>query len=174
MKKSLKRKQGIENKVQMHNFEEYKWMMSVAMDEAYKAYSIDEVPIGAAIVDDSGNVLSQTHNEKENNHDPCGHAEILAIREACKKRGNWRLSGCTIFVTLEPCPMCLSALVQARIDKLVFAAYDPKGGAISLNYNLYKDKRLNHNFSVVGGVGHFEASKILSRFFREKRGSYRK
>mgnify|MGYP001075225058 FL=1 len=158
----------------MHNFEEYKWMMSVAMDEAYKAYSIDEVPIGAAIVDESGNVLSQTHNEKEHNHDPCGHAEILAIREACKKRGNWRLSGCTIFVTLEPCPMCLSALIQARIDKLVFAAYDPKGGAISLNYNLYKDKRLNHNFSVVGGVGHFESSKVLSRFFREKRSSYKK
>ncbi|CBW24988.1 putative nucleotide deaminase [Halobacteriovorax marinus SJ] len=158
----------------MHNFSEYKWLMSVAMDEAYKAYSIDEVPIGAAIVDESGNILSQCHNEKEHCNDPCGHAEIIAIREACKKRGDWRLSGCTIYVTLEPCPMCLSAMIQARVDKLVFAAYDPKGGAISLNYNLYKDKRLNHNFSVVGGIGHFESSKVLSRFFREKRSSYKK
>ncbi|OUR92988.1 tRNA-specific adenosine deaminase [Halobacteriovorax marinus] len=158
----------------MLNFDDYSWVMSVAIDEAYKAYSIDEVPVGAVVVDNAGNIISQKHNLKEASNDPCGHAEILAIRDACEKLGNWRLSDCTLFVTLEPCPMCMSALVQSRIGKLVFGAYDPKGGAISLNYNLYKDKRLNHNFNIIGGVNHFETSKILSRFFREKRSSYKK
>ena len=158
----------------MHNFKDYEWLMSVAMDEAYKAYSIDEVPIGALVVDNAGNILGHGHNLKESVNDPCGHAEILAIRDACSKKDSWRLTGCTLFVTLEPCPMCLSALVQARIGRLVFGAYDPKGGAISLNYNLYKDKRLNHNFEIVGGVKHYETSQILSKFFREKRKSYLK
>ncbi|WP_127715392.1 nucleoside deaminase [Halobacteriovorax sp. HLS] len=156
----------------MHNFKDYEWLMSKAIDEAYKAYGVDEVPIGALVVDENGNILSQSHNLKESVNDPCGHAEILAIREACEKKGSWRLNNCTIFVTLEPCPMCLSALVQSRIGRLVFGAYDSKGGAISLNYNLYKDKRLNHNFDVIGGVMHFETSQILSKFFREKRKSY--
>lgn len=156
----------------MHNFKDYDWLMNVALDEAYKAYGIDEVPIGAVVVDSSGNILSQSHNLKESVNDPCGHAEILAIKEACEKKGDWRLNDCTIFVTLEPCPMCLSSLVQARIKRLVFGAYDPKGGALSLNYNLYKDKRLNHNFEVVGGVKHFDSSQILSKFFREKRKAH--
>jgi tRNA(adenine34) deaminase len=158
----------------MHDLKDFDWLMNIAIDEAYKAYGLDEVPIGAVIVDGNGNVLSQCHNLKESVNDPCGHAEILAIKEACEKKGDWRLNDCTLFVTLEPCPMCLSAMIQARLGKLVFGAYDAKGGAISLNYNLYKDKRLNHNFDIVGGVKHFDASQILSRFFREKRSSYKK
>ena len=156
----------------MHNFKDYEWLMSIALEEAYKGYGIDEVPIGAVVVDSSGNILSQSHNLKESVNDPCGHAEILAIKEACVKKGDWRLSDCTIFVTLEPCPMCLNSLVQTRIKRLVFGAYDPKGGALSLNYNFYKDKRLNHNFEVVGGVKHYDSSQILSKFFREKRKAH--
>jgi tRNA(adenine34) deaminase len=148
--------------------------MDEALIEAEKAYRIDEVPIGAVIVDSSGAILSRTHNLKEKVFNPCGHAEILAIVEAAKKIKNWRLKECSIFVTLEPCPMCLNAMVQARIEKLYFGAYDSKGGSLSLNYNFYKDQKLNHSFSVVGGVRHFECSKLLSQFFREKRVNYNK
>jgi tRNA(adenine34) deaminase len=155
-----------------HKLEDHIWLMDEALLEAEKAYKENEVPIGAIIVDDQGHIIARAHNIKEKNNNPCGHAEILAIIEASKKIENWRLVNCSMFVTLEPCPMCLSALVQARISKLYFGAYDPKGGAISLNYNLYKDKRLNHQFSVVGGLKHFECSKIISNFFREKRNSY--
>ncbi len=148
--------------------------MDEALIEAEKAYRIDEVPIGAVIVDSNGAILSRSHNLKEKVFNPCGHAEILAIVEAAKKIKNWRLKECSIYVTLEPCPMCLNAMVQARIEKLYFGAYDSKGGSLSLNYNFYKDQKLNHSFSVVGGVRHFECSKLLSQFFREKRVNYNK
>jgi tRNA(adenine34) deaminase len=153
-------------------FEDQLWIMDEALIEADKAYREDEVPIGAVIVDAKGSILARTHNKKEKSFNPCGHAEILAIVEAAKKINNWRLIDCSIFVTLEPCPMCMGAIVQARISNLYFGAYDPKGGALSLNYNLHKDKRLNHSFNVVGGIKHFECSKILSNFFREKRAGY--
>lgn len=150
------------------------WLMDEALIEADKAYRQDEVPIGAVVADSRGIILSKAHNIKERTHNPCGHAEVLAIMEAAKKIGNWRLLDCNLYVTLEPCPMCLSAMVQARIGTLYFGAYDPKGGALSLNYNFYKDQKLNHSFSVVGGLRHFECSKLLSTFFREKRASYNK
>jgi tRNA(adenine34) deaminase len=156
------------------SFNDQLWMMDEALIEADKAYRIDEVPIGAVVVGPTGTILSTAHNLKEKTFNPCGHAEILAITEATKKIRNWRLLDCSIFVTLEPCPMCLSAMVQARIKTLYFGAYDPKGGAISLNYNFYKDQKLNHNFSVVAGLRHFECSSMLSRFFREKRSEYNK
>lgn len=162
----------------LHKFEEkfqdHLWLMNEALVEADRAYREDEVPIGAVVVDAQGVILSRAHNIKEKNYNPCGHAEILAITEAAKKISNWRLLGCRIYVTLEPCPMCLSAMVQARIGGLCFGAYDPKGGALSLNYNFYDDKKLNHSFSVVGGLMHFECSQMLSNFFREKRGHYSK
>lgn len=146
--------------------------MGMALEEADRAYKMDEVPIGALIVGPQGEVLSKECNFKEQNNDPCGHAEILAIRAATKKLGDWRLLNCTLYVTLEPCPMCLAAMVQARISRLVFAAYDSKGGALSLNYNLHKDQRLNHSFKVTGGIRHFECSALISSFFKEKRGKY--
>lgn len=155
-------------------FHDQLWMMDEALIEAEKAYRLDEVPIGAVIVDASGMIIAKAHNLKEKNHNPCGHAEILAITEAAKKINNWRLIDCTLYVTLEPCPMCLCAMVQARIGKLYFGAYDPKGGSLSLNYNFYNDQKLNHSFSVVGGLRHFECSKLLSTFFREKRVGYNK
>jgi tRNA(adenine34) deaminase len=148
--------------------------MDEALIEAEKAYREDEVPIGAVIVDSAGTIISRTHNQKEKVFNPCGHAEILAITEAAKRKSNWRLTDCSIYVTLEPCPMCLSALVQARISHLYFGAYDAKGGALSLNYNFYKDQKLNHSFPVLGGLRHFECSRLLSTFFKEKRTNYNK
>lgn len=150
------------------------WLMDEALIEAEKAYREDEVPIGAVVVDSSGTIISRTHNQKEKVFNPCGHAEILSIIEAAKRKSNWRLTDCSIYVTLEPCPMCLSALVQARISHLYFGAYDAKGGALSLNYNFYKDQKLNHSFPVLGGLRHFECSRLLSTFFKEKRSNYNK
>ncbi len=148
------------------------WLMEEALIEADKAYREDEVPIGAVIVNAEGIIIAKAHNKKEKINNPCGHAEILAITEAAKKIGNWRLINCSLLVTLEPCLMCLSAMIQARIGTLYFGAYDPKGGSLSLNYNFYKDQKLNHSFPVIGGVRHFECSKLLSQFFREKRANY--
>ena len=157
-----------------NNFQDRLWLMDEALIEAEKAYRLNEVPIGAVVVDSSGAILSRSHNLKEKNNNPCGHAEVLAIIEAAKKVNNWRLLDCSLYVTLEPCPMCLSAMIQARIGTLLFGAYDPKGGSLSLNYNFYKDQKLNHSFPIIGGLRHFECSKLLSSFFREKRTGYNK
>ena len=143
--------------------------MSLALDEAQKAKSKGEVPVGCVVVSQDHKILAKSHNIKEVNFNPCGHAEILSLIEAGQKIKNWRLLNCSLFVTLEPCPMCLSAMVNARIKHLYFGAYDPKGGSISLNYPFYKDSRLNHNFKVTGGLHHFECSKLISDFFRARR-----
>ena len=145
------------------------WFMGHALEEAERAYDQDEVPIGAVVVSPEGEILSKAHNLKEQTNDPCGHAEILAIRMAAKEMDNWRLAGATLYVTLEPCPMCLAAMTQARIKRVVFGSYDKKGGSLSLGYKMYKDKRLNHRFAVTGGVNHYKCSKILSNYFKEKR-----
>jgi len=156
------------------NFSDIIWFMNSALSLANKAYNKGEVPVGAIITSADGKTLSSAHNLKENNNNPCGHAEIYAIIDATKKISNWRLTGANIFVTLEPCTMCLAAMVQARINHLYFGAYDMKGGALSLGYNLYKDTRLNHNFSVTGGIKNYECSKIISQFFRERRKDYKR
>ena len=153
----------------MKKFRDIEWNMESALLEAELAYKNNEVPVGAVIVDKSGTILSKAHNEKESNFDPCGHAEILALKKAASLNKSWRLKDTILYVTLEPCPMCLSAALQARVGAIVFGAYDLKGGAISLGYNLYKDERLNHNCPIVGGVLHYKCSNILSNFFREKR-----
>lgn len=142
--------------------------MGQALVEAESAYHQDEVPVGCVIVSKHGEVLARTYNLKEQKNDPCAHAEILAIQKAGEKMG-WRLLDCSLIVTLEPCPMCLSAILQARVGSLYFGAYDRKGGALSLGYNFPQDARLNHTFPVMGGVKHFECSKILSSYFRAKR-----
>lgn len=143
--------------------------MDLALKQAAKAFKRDEVPVGAIIVDKNENVIVSACNLKEQSSDPCGHAEILAIRKAAKKIGDWRLNGMKMFVTLEPCLMCLAAIKEARIDGVYFAAYDSKCGALSLNYNFYKDKRLNHNFYVVGGIKSLESAHLLSIFFQNRR-----
>lgn len=149
------------------------WFMDLALKQAELAYKEKEVPVGAVLVSADGEVLSQKYNLKESHHNPIAHAEVLSIIEAAKKLASWRLTGATLYVTLEPCPMCLAAMVQARIKRCVFGAYDIKGGALSLGYDLYKDPRLNHRFAITGGMRHFECSKILSQFFKERRSCYR-
>ena len=145
------------------------WFMQVAIDEAHKAYSAAEVPVGACLVDQDGNLMASSHNTRETEKNSIGHAELNCLYHARKAEDNWRLTGSTLYVTLEPCIMCLGALIQSRVSGLVFGAYDKKGGALSLGYNFHRDKRLNHSFSVVGGVKHFECSNLLSNFFRQMR-----
>ncbi|MFA5584502.1 MAG: nucleoside deaminase [Bacteriovoracaceae bacterium] len=157
----------------MINIQDDLWFMDLAIKQAELAYKEKEVPVGALLVSANGEVLTQKHNLKESHHNPTAHAEVLSIIEAAKKLSSWRLTGATLYVTLEPCPMCLAAMVQARIKRCVFGAYDIKGGALSLGYHMHKDARLNHRFSVTGGIRHFECSKILSEFFKERRSTYR-
>ncbi len=154
------------------NFNEIFYMMNLAHEVARKSAKQNEVPIGALVVDAFGKVLARAHNLKEESSDPSGHAECLAIREACTQLKNWRLESCSLYVTLEPCPMCLSLIQQTRIKQLYFGAYDSKGGAVSLGYHLHQDQRLNHQFGVVGGLDHYSNSKILSDFFKQKRAFY--
>jgi len=155
-------------------FTDHHWFMNTALDEAYAAYKELEVPIGAVLVSPEGEVLSKAHNLKEQKFNATAHAEILCLQEGSQKLQNWRLSDCTLYVTLEPCPMCLSAMLQARVKACIFGAYDPKGGALSLGYHFQSDKRLNHQFAIMGGVKHYECSKILSQFFKERRDRYKK
>lgn len=148
--------------------------MSVALDQAEEAFKKQEVPVGAVIADSDGKIISRAHNLKEKTHDPCGHAEILAIREAAQKVKGWRLSGMHLYVTLEPCLMCMGAIIQARLDVLHFGAYDLKGGALSLGHKFHEDPRLNHSFSIIGGLEHYQCSKILSEFFKQRREAYKR
>lgn len=148
---------------------QHEWFMKMAIDEAYKASSLGEVPVGALVVDSQGHVLSQAYNLRESSANPCGHAEILALEGAGEKTQNWRLQGATLYVSLEPCLMCMGAMVNARIKQLVFGAYDLKGGALSLGAYSYL-KKTNHQFAITGGVMHYENSRLMSKFFRERRG----
>lgn len=149
------------------------WNMGLAIEMAELAFKNQEVPVGAVLISPDGEVLSKQFNLKETHFNPVAHAEVLSLIEGGKKLSNWRLSDCTLYVTLEPCPMCLSAMVQARLGLCVFGAYDPKGGALSLGYHLHQDKRLNHQFKIMGGIRHFETSRLLSTFFKQRRNAYR-
>lgn len=139
-----------------------------ALEQARIAALADEVPVGALVVSPSGEVLGVGRNRREELEDPTSHAELEAIREAARKLGTWRLIGCTLVVTLEPCPMCLGASQQARIARIVYGAADLKGGALSLGYTLHSDTRLNHRFQVEHHP-HPESGLILSDFFKKKR-----
>lgn len=149
------------------------WFMQKAFDLAQNAKWSDEVPVGCILVDGNGQIVSETYNQKETKFDVTSHAEIESLRNAGEKLRTWRLTDLTMYVTLEPCPMCLSAVLQARLKRVVFGAYDKKGGAISLGYAFHKDKRFNHNFKITGGILHFECSKLLSDYFKEKRKNYK-
>jgi tRNA(adenine34) deaminase len=139
--------------------------MSLALDQARLAACAGEVPIGAVLVCD-GAVVAHGRNVREAAADPTAHAEMIAIRDAAVALGRWRLSGCTLYVTLEPCPMCAGALVNARIDRLVYGAADPKAGAVGTLFDLSADPRLNHRFEVSSGVLEEECSQVLKEFFR--------
>ena len=142
--------------------------MKEALKEAKKAFDKDEVPVGAVIVKD-GKIIARAHNLKESKTDTTYHAEILAIQKASKKLESWRLEGCTMYVTLEPCPMCAGALIQARLDKVVIGTMDYKTGACGSILNLLKDYKFNHNVEVQGGVLKEECEAILQQFFKELR-----
>lgn len=144
-------------------------LMLAALEEARRAIEHRDVPIGAVIVDRDGEIVAKAHNEREARNDPTAHAEILALRTAASAAGGWRLGGHTMFVTIEPCPMCAGALVNARIDRVVFGAPDPKAGACGSLYNLSSDPRLNHEFEVVGGVLADKCSGLVEEFFADRR-----
>ncbi|MGB4442013.1 MAG: tRNA adenosine(34) deaminase TadA [Coriobacteriia bacterium] len=139
--------------------------MALALEQARLAGAEGEAPIGAVLVCD-GAVVAHGRNARESAADPTAHAEMIAIREGAQRLGRWRLSGCTLYVTLEPCPMCAGALVNARVDRLVYGASDPKAGATGTLYDLSADARLNHSFEVRGGVLEQECGQILKEFFR--------
>jgi tRNA(adenine34) deaminase len=138
--------------------------MQLALDEARVAGEEGEVPIGAVVVFE-GAVVARAHNRRENDRDPTAHAELLAIRAAATSLQRWRLSECTVYVTLEPCPMCAGAMHQARITRLVYGAPDPKAGAVGTLYDLSDDERLNHRFDVTTGVLAKESAALLKAFF---------
>jgi tRNA(adenine34) deaminase len=144
------------------------YFMSKALEEAQKAYAMGEIPVGAVIVK-NGKIIGRGYNRKEASNDATMHGEIEAIREACKNLEAWRLTGCTMFVTLEPCAMCAGALVNARIDSLVIGAYDSKTGACGSVFNITNDERLNHLIEVEFGILGDECSDILKKFFKELR-----
>jgi tRNA(adenine34) deaminase len=144
--------------------------MAQALDEARAALDHDDVPVGAAVVRD-GHVIAARHNERELTHDPCAHAEILAMRDASAVLGQWRLDECTLYVTLEPCAMCAGAAVNARLGRLVYGAVDPKAGAVDSHFGLLDSDILNHRVEVTSGVGAEDASELLKAFFRARRSN---
>lgn len=142
--------------------------MRLALEQAYLARDLGEVPIGAVIVKD-GEVYASGHNLRETGDDPTAHAEVVAIRRAAQRLGHWRLSGMTLYVTVEPCPMCAGAIVNARLGRLVYGAPDPKAGAAGSLMNLVQDVRLNHRLQVTEGVLADECAGVIRCFFRERR-----
>ena len=144
----------------------------MALEEATEASRKGEVPVGAVVVRD-GEVLARAHNERETAGDPTAHAELLALRRAAERLGSWRLTDCTLYATLEPCPMCAGALHAARISRLVYAAPDPKAGAAGTLYDIPSDNRLNHTFPAQRGVLEAESAALLRAFFIDRRRSPR-
>jgi tRNA(adenine34) deaminase len=143
--------------------------MREAMKEAKKGWLGGEVPVGALVIGRSNKVLARDHNRCISRNDPTAHAEILVIRQAAKLVENYRLNGLTMVVTIEPCPMCMGAIINARLDMLVFGAFDPKGGAAGSMYNLSDDRSLNHRVKVIPGIMEKECRELMQDFFRKKR-----
>jgi tRNA(adenine34) deaminase len=143
--------------------------MRLALAEADRSRPSNDVPIGAVVLDAGGEVIGSGHNRREADGDPTAHAEIVALRTAAVRVGQWRLTGCTMVVTLEPCTMCAGAVVLARVDRLVFGAYDEKAGAVGSLWDVVRDRRLNHRPEVVGGVLADEARAMLREFFAAHR-----
>ena len=153
----------------MHDDGRWNDAMGLALDEARAALTTGDVPVGAVVLDAHGAVIGRGRNEREASGDPTAHAEVLALREAARARGEWRLEGCTLVVTLEPCVMCAGALVLARVERLVLGAWDPKAGATGSVWDLVRDQRANHAVEVVGGVREEECARLLRDFFGAQR-----
>jgi tRNA(adenine34) deaminase len=154
--------------------EEHERWMRCALDEADVATTRGEVPVGAVLVSSAGELLASGHNLRESDNDPTAHAEVVAIREAARKRGTWRLEDTTLYVTLEPCVMCAGAMVNARIGRVVYGCTDPKAGACGTLFSIGDDTRLNHRFPAVGGVLADECAERLKRFFAALRAQGKK
>ena len=144
--------------------------MAAALELARRAPEHGDVPVGAVVVTAAGAVVGTGHNDREGAGDPTAHAEVLALRAAAAATGSWRLTGCTLVVTLEPCTMCAGALVLARVDRVVYGAADPKAGATGSLWDVVRDRRLNHRPEVLGGVLADECSAVLRAFFEDRRG----
>jgi tRNA(adenine34) deaminase len=147
--------------------------MYSALEQARRAFEIEEVPIGAIVVHQD-EIIGEGYNQRETLSDPTGHAEMIAITQAAQALGDWRLSGCTLYVTLEPCPMCAGAIVQARIPRVIFGTTDPKAGACTTLYRITDDPRLNHQCTVLGGVLQQDCKGILQQFFTQQRARGKK
>ncbi|WP_216355464.1 tRNA adenosine(34) deaminase TadA [Geothermobacter hydrogeniphilus] len=147
--------------------EDHGYMLE-ALAEARRAETLAEVPIGAVIVH-QGEIIARAHNRREVDQDPTAHAELLAIRQAAEVLGSWRLLDCSLYVTLEPCVMCMGAIILSRIPRLVYACRDPRAGAVGSIYELHRDERFNHRVEVVEGVLREECSDVLREFFRQLR-----
>ena len=145
--------------------------MRLALAEAERAYALGEVPIGAVILDETGSVIASGYNLRENRHDATAHAELLAIQRACQRLGRWRLTGMTLYVTIEPCPMCAGAIVMSRISRVVYGSTDTKAGACESLFNITGCPALNHQPEMRSGVLAEECSEIIKRFFRARRKS---
>lgn len=145
--------------------------MELALEEARAALATGDVPIGAVVLSPDGTLLGAGRNVREAQADPTGHAEIVALRAAARSRGEWRLEGCSLVVTLEPCTMCAGAAVLSRVERIVFGAYDDKAGAVGSLWDVVRDRRLNHRPEVVAGVLAAESAALLDDFFRDQRRS---
>lgn len=143
--------------------------MRLALEEAQKAYEKEEVPIGAVLVDEDGAVVARGHNMRENWHDATAHAELIAIQQACKDLERWRLSGLTLYVTIEPCPMCAGAIVMSRVDRVVYGSTDAKAGACESVFNIPGNPTLNHRPEITAGILQQECADIMKRFFKMRR-----
>jgi tRNA(adenine34) deaminase len=143
--------------------------MRAARDEARAALATGDVPIGAVVLDPDGTPVARGRNVREAEHDPAGHAEVVALRAAAQARGEWRLDGHTLVVTLEPCTMCAGAAVLSRVERVVFGAFDPKAGAVGSLWDVVRDRRLNHRPEVVSGVLADESAALLTEFFAGQR-----
>lgn len=149
-----------------------RWMR-LALDQAHQAFEAEEVPVGAVVVFED-RVIGEGHNQREMLQDPTAHAEMLALTQAAQTLGSWRLEECALYVTLEPCPMCAGAIVQARVPVVVYGTTDPKGGACGTLYNITDDPRLNHRCAVLGGVLLDESRSLLQEFFALQRSRGKK
>jgi tRNA(adenine34) deaminase len=148
---------------------EFDQAMRLALAEARQAGDAGDVPVGAVVVDTAGKVIGAGHNERERTADPTGHAEVVALRQAAARLGAWRLPGCTLVVTLEPCTMCAGAAVLARVDRIVYGAVDPKAGAVGSLWDVVRDRRLNHRPEVIAEVLAPECGRLLTEFFTGRR-----
>ena len=143
--------------------------MGVALDEARAGADAGEIPIGAVVLDAQGAVIARAHNQREGDHDPTAHAEVRALRQAATSLGRWRLDDCTLVVTMEPCPMCAGAVVMARLHRLVFGAWNGEYGAAGSQWDIVRDRRLNHRAEVIGGLRADECGAMVSEFMSAQR-----